>query len=254
MTSRTLLDKDMRVMRDAIVQMASRVDTAVDQALHALQTCDTQQANIVIANDKDINRLRHQIEDQALLTLATQQPAARDLRTIITTIHLAVELERMGDHAAGIARLACRLQGEAPLENLHKLPKMAKRARQMTQEAVQAFLEHDADMARTLLKRDAKLDRNYKKLVIETMEAMRDETYIRRATYLIWAGHNLERIGDRATNIAERVIFMITGEFTEVSDMPDQHDHPEDDLPTLPDTPELPTAPVNPDTTSTQGS
>jgi phosphate transport system protein len=108
-------------------------------------------------------------------------------------MHLATELERIGDHAAGIARLVERMEHEAEIDSLHKLPKMAKRARRMVQKGIKAFVD----------------------AFQEALQEMRDDDYIRRATYLLWVGHNLERIGDRATNIAERVIFMTTGNFVE---------------------------------------
>ena len=159
--------------------------------------------------------MRFEIEEQALLILATQAPAASDLRAVIAAIHLAVELERIGDHAAGIARLVERMEDEEEIDTLHKLPQMAKRAREMVQQGMNAFIQHDAELAINMIKRDDKIDRQYGKLFRGVLEEMKDDTYIRRATFLLWVGHNLERIGDRATNIAERVIFMCTGEFVE---------------------------------------
>ncbi len=219
--SRSLLDRDILKLRENLLQMTSMVDTAIDQAMIALSTQNSQLAQEVIAGDAEINRLRHEVEDTVYTTLATQFPAARDLRTIIAAIHLAVELERMGDHASGIASLALRMVGEPEIDNLHKLPKMAKRARQMMAESIQAFLDRDVERARNLIKRDNKLDKHYNKLFRETLSEMTSETSAQRATFLLWAGHNLERIGDRATNIAERVIFLVTGEFVENIDEPD---------------------------------
>jgi phosphate transport system protein len=128
---------------------------------------------------------------------------------------LATELERIGDHAAGIARLVERMKDEPEIDSLHKLPKMAKRARGMLRESIDAYIDADSEKAIAMVRRDDKLDKQYHKVVRETLNEMRDDDYIRRATYLLWAGHNLERIGDRATNIAERVIFMTTGQFVE---------------------------------------
>jgi phosphate transport system protein len=92
---------------------------------------------------------------------------------------------------------------------------MAKRARKMVQVSIQAYVDRDAEMAESMVRRDDKLDKQYHMLFTETVREMSDDDYIRRATYLLWVGHNLERIGDRATNIAERVIFMTRGEFVE---------------------------------------
>lgn len=215
--SRSILDKDLNELRSSILQMTSLVDSAIDQAMIALDSRDTSLAQSVINNDDQVNQLRHDIEESSLRVLATQQPMASDLRVVIAAIHLAVELERIGDHASGIARLVARMESEDEIDNLHKLPKMAKRARQMLTNSVDAFINQDADKAKEMIGRDDKIDRQYNKLFRETLEEMRDDAYIRRATFLLWVGHNLERIGDRATNIAERVIFMATGEFIETT-------------------------------------
>lgn len=218
--SRSILDKDLNKLRESILQMTSLVDSAIEQAMFALDSRDTSLAQSVINNDEQVNHLRYEIEESSLRVLATQQPMASDLRVVIAVIHLAVELERIGDHASGIARLVARMESEDEIDTLHKLPKMAKRARQMLTNGIDAFINQDAEMAKAMIGRDDKIDRQYNKLFRETLEEMREDEYIRRATFLLWVGHNLERIGDRATNIAERVIFMATGEFTETpSDM-----------------------------------
>jgi phosphate transport system protein len=142
---------------------------------------------------------------------------ASDLRTVIAATHLAVELERIGDHAAGIARLVERLDVGESFDSFHKLPKMAQRSREMMQTAVEAFVKRDVALARGLFQRDEKLDKHYHKVYRETISEIQVDTYIKRGTFLLWVGHNLERIGDRATNIAERVIFMMTGQFVENS-------------------------------------
>lgn len=212
---RTILERELKGLNDNLIRLASMVDQAIEKAMEALHTRNVAMANEVVANDEEINQLRYQLEEESVKILATQQPAATDLRTVIATIHLAVELERIGDHAAGIARLVERMQEEEDIESLHKLPKMGKRAREMVQEGIQAFVQRDVSLAEELMKRDDKIDKQYQKLFSETLLEMQDDAYIRRATYLLWVGHNLERIGDRATNIAERVIFMITNRYVE---------------------------------------
>ncbi len=135
----------------------------------------------------------------------------------MTAVHIAVELERMGDHAAGIASLVERMQSDREIASFWKLPKMAKRARKMLGEGIEAYLQHDADLAENMMQRDDKLDKHYFLLfrsIIEEMEHTDD--YIRLGTFLLWIGHNLERIGDRATNIAEQIIFMKTGKYPEI--------------------------------------
>ena len=144
--------------------------------------------------------------------LTVEAPLATDLRRVIAAIHIAVELERIGDHAAGIARLVERMENEEEIESLHKLPKMAKRARSMVQTGVEAYVTCDDGLATAMIGKDDKIDRQYRKLFQETIKEMHDDDYIRRATYLLWVGHDLERIGDRASNIAERVVFMVTAD------------------------------------------
>jgi len=212
---RSTLDRELTQIREDILALSKLVDSAIDDAMTSLYVRDPLLAQTVIDSDDQINILRYQIEESCLRTIATQQPAARDLRAVMAATHIAVELERMGDHAAGTARLVTRLETEDEITSLHKLPKMAKRARKMLEQGVQAYITEDVELARALLDRDAKIDKMYKRLFRETLEEMHEDDYIRRATFLLWVGHNLERIGDRSTNIAERVIFMVTNEFVE---------------------------------------
>ncbi len=213
--SRSILDRQLADLNTQLLRLTSMVDLSIDQAMDALDRRDLAMAQEVVVNDEAINILRYEIEYECLTILATQQPFAADLRFVIAAMHLATELERIGDHASGIARLVERLEGEPEIDSLHKLPKMAKRARLMIQESIQSFIDKDADMAEAMMRRDDKVDKHYRRLYRETLEEMRDDDYIRRATFLLFVGHNLERIGDRAINIAERVIFMVTGNFTE---------------------------------------
>ena len=215
--NRSVLDQDLKQVEENILKMTSLIDEALNNAMAALKSRDVQLAQDVISGDEQVNHLRYENEEECLRILATQNPMASDLRHVIAAIHIVNELERIGDHAAGIARLVERMEGEDEIDSLHKLPKMAKRASEMLNESVQAFTDNDAEAAQAMISRDDKLDKQYNKLVRESLEEMRDDDYIRRATFLIWVGHNLERIGDRTTNIAERVIFMSTGEYIEIT-------------------------------------
>ena len=212
---RTVLDQELNQLKDNIIRLSSAAIESINKAMDALQTRNVVAANQVVTNDEAINELRYEIEEKALLILATQAPTASDLRAVVAAIHLAVELERIGDHASGIARLVERMENEDEIDTLYKLPKMAKRASEMLQQGIDAYIQRDPQLALNMIKRDDKLDKQYNKLFREAIKEMKDDDYIRRATYLLWVGHNLERIGDRATNIAERVIFMCTGEFVE---------------------------------------
>ena len=217
--TRSVLDAGLNDLNEKLLQMSSLVDLMIDRAMTALYDRDIALAAQVIADDLVVNDMRYATEDEALQILATQQPMASDLLRVVAAIHIAVELERMGDHASGIASLVKRLDSEDEIESLHKLPKMAKRARSMVQAGVEAFVACDPDLAWAMIGKDDKIDRQYRRLFQEALNEMRDDDYIRRATFLLWVGHDLERIGDRATNIAERVIFMATGDHIEVMDI-----------------------------------
>ncbi len=242
--SRALLDHELNDLNQSVLALGSMVNTAIGNAIDALMTNNIQLAESVITGDAEINRLRFQIEEQAYVILSTQQPLARDLRTVIAAIHFAIELERIGDHAAGIARIVTRMEEmprpviiepaeaedatELSLEDsidattpilrlkLSRLPKMTRRGRDMLNRAIEAFIERDIDKANAIVKRDRKLDRQYQKFFAEAMAEMANKQEAEMPTYLLWIAHNLERIGDRTTNLAERVIFMVTGQYTEV--------------------------------------
>lgn len=231
LASRSILDQELNKLRDDILRLSSRVDANLSQAMNALYTRDVVLAHQVVEQDEEINRLRYSIEEDALLVLATQAPTATDLRSVIAAIHIAVELERMGDHAAGVARLVERMEEEDEIASLGKLPKMEKQVHKMLNESITAYVENDPETARALMKRDQKVDKHYRRLYQDMLREMRDDDYIRRATFLLWVGHNLERIGDRVINIAERVIFMSTGEFVEsIDDTLDADDNEEVDI------------------------
>lgn len=213
---RSLLDQEIRQLREKLLQMGSLVETAIDRAVTALKHRDVTLAQSVVEGDEQINRLRHEIEELCIETIATQQPMAIDLRMIFAITHIAVELERMGDHAAGIAKLVLRIADQPLLKPLIDIPLMAKADREMICGALDAFVKQDAARAREVAQRDDEVDQLYQQVFRELLTyMMEDPRNITRATYLLWVAHVLERIGDRATNICERVVFIVTGQFTE---------------------------------------
>lgn len=217
---RSLLEKDIDVLNQTIQQMSHLVEQATDQAAQALQGRDGELAQQIIAQDAQVNERRYQVEKLALQAIATQQPMAGDLRAIMAAVYVALELERIGDHAVNIAWLVLRVGADGPFTSLYKLPAMAQRAREMVHEAVMAFLQRDQNLARTVMADDDRIDARYAELIRETLQDMREDDYIPRATTLLLAGQNLERIGDRATNIAERAIFAASGVVEETPSEP----------------------------------
>ena len=208
-------------VRDGVLTMGSMVDKAIDYALDALLRRDFHLAERVIRDDRHINRQRFDIEQSALLLLATQQPMASDLRFLASVLHITTDLERMGDHAQGISRLCIKLGQEPPLKPPPELPQMGEHCRNRLRRALDSFVARDAEAAQEVAAQDAVTDAlqdaTYRQL-IETMIA--DPDAIRRATYLIWVAHNVERIGDHITNVCERVIYAVTGHMEELTEGP----------------------------------
>jgi phosphate transport system protein len=208
----------LKDLRSSVVAMASMVDKAVNNAVVALAQRDVPLAQQVIAEDRAINEHRWQTEEQALLLIATQAPMARDLRTIAAAIHIVTDLERMADHAAGIAKIAIQTADQAPLKPLIDIPRMSEIARTMLHDAITAYIEDDQAAARAIVARDDAVDGLYDQIYRELLTFMlADPTTIDQATHLLWVAHNLERIADRVTNICERVVFAATGQLEELA-------------------------------------
>jgi phosphate transport system protein len=215
--TRSALEHELEQLRSEILRMGSLVESAIERAVQVLKTRDAELAQQVVNDDDVINQLRYDIEEQALELIATQQPAAGDLRTTIAATHIAVELERIADHAEGIAEIAKRIFDEPLLKPLIDVPIMAQVAREMIHGALDAFAAYDAEAAQKVAVRDDEIDALYQQIFRELLTYMlEDPRNISRATYLLWVAHNLERIGDRATNVCERVVFMATGRLEEI--------------------------------------
>jgi len=173
MQKRTVLDKDIEQLNHLLTQMSGLVDTAVDYAVVALIQRRPNLARQVVQEDKAVNELRHQVENIALRTIATQQPIAGDLRSILSPVYIALDLERIGDHAANIGRLLLRLSDDEQFESFYKLPGMAQRSREMVRDAMLAFLARDESLARTVMSNDDRIDVRYAELIQETLRDMR---------------------------------------------------------------------------------
>lgn len=215
--TRAVYEQQMQRLRDDVVSIASMVDKAIARSVDALRTQDVDLANDVRRDDKLINTARWSGEEAALLIIATQGPMAGDLRMIAAALQIFTDLERMADHAAGIAKIVVETADEALLKPLVDIPRMSQIARAMLNDSVTAFVERDEALARKVAIRDDDVDILYEQIYRELLTyMMADPITINRATHLLWAAHNVERIADRVTNICERVIFTITGEFEEM--------------------------------------
>lgn len=211
-STRTPLDRNLSAINFDLRRIAGRVEEQIEGAVRALQERNPTLARRVVELDQPINALRYKVEELCQLTIATQQPAAHDLRHIVAAVHIAGELERMADHAAGIANIALRLGDQPALQTLVDIPRMKEVACKMLRQGFAAFVEHDAEQARRVMAQDDALDAMYvQSLRVLLTYMMQDPAATPDATYLLWAAHNLERIGDRAVNICERVIFAEEG-------------------------------------------
>ena len=213
---RTDFDRDLRDLQDELLTLGGMVEKAIAKSLDALKNRDLALSEEVIAEDDIIDERRFELEERCIDLMATQQPLAGDLRIIITVLHVAVELERMGDYAEGIAKISVAMGNEPPLKPLIDIPRMADKSSDMLRRSLDAFVNRDIQAAYQICDDDDEVDALYDQVYNELLiYMMSDPGTIRRATYLLWVAHDLERIADRTTNIAERVIFLVTGRLTE---------------------------------------
>lgn len=209
-------NRSLSQLRDQVVQLSSMVDKAIARSTDALKNQDVKLAQQVVSADHEINALRWSLEDEALAVIAMQAPMARDLRQIAAGLHIISELERMGDHAAGNAKIVLLTADEPQLKPLVDIPRMSAVARAMLANAVDAYIKSDIDLARKTMAMDDEIDELYNQVYRELLTYMMDDPHtINRATHLLWAAHNLERIGDRTENICEFVVYSVTGNIAE---------------------------------------
>jgi len=214
---RAVFDRHLSELRNDIVDLGSRAEQAIRWSMESLRRRDLALARVVVEGDQEINRSRFDIEERAVNQIATQQPLASDLRTIVTVIHTATELERIADHAEGIARISLML-GDQSLPPLGRLDEMAERGIGMMHRSITAFIERDVALARRVGDDDDALDELYDANYAEVIGRMLLEPNAAKVlTYQLWTAHNLERIGDRATNICERVVYLVTGRMEETN-------------------------------------
>jgi len=215
---RATFDRRLSELQDDLLAMGNLVDEAIGRAVQSLTERDAELAQEVIAEDRWVNQAMYELEEQTLVLIATQQPLAGDLRVLMSVASIATELERMGDYAKGIATIALRGMEQPLLKSLVDIPIMSEKARELLRGQLQAFIDRDVERARELARRDDEIDALFDRVYHEMITYMsEDPRMITRATHLIWVAHNLERIGDRTTNIGERVIFLVTGEVVELN-------------------------------------
>ena len=215
---RQTFDQELQRLEDELLVLGSMVEDALVLSVDTLKRKDFEGSRQLIAADRDINRRRYAIEADVLALIAMQQPMARDVRLLAAILEIAGELERMGDYAKGIARINLMIGEEPFIKPLIDLPAMAAKARDMLHQALRAFVERDVELARAIPRDDDEIDARYNQVYRELITYILQAPQVsEQANRLMWAAHNLERAADRVTNLCERVVYAVTGEFVELN-------------------------------------
>ena len=210
-------DRDLGKLEAELILMSGLVEQAIFNALNALKYRDVEKSQKVIDEDDNIDQTELEIERTCIELIRREAPMAGDLRRIVASLHIAGELERIGDYAEGIAKISITMGGQPPLKELIDIPRMGDMAVRMLKRSLEAFISRDADLVRNLSveleKEDDEVDDLYAKVQTDLLELVKaDPENAESATYLMRVAHNVERVADRAMNIVERALYQATGE------------------------------------------
>jgi phosphate transport system protein len=215
---RVSFDRQLVLLAEKVLQMGSLARGGVARAIVALDQADVDVAREVISEDLEINRRRLQLEEECYGLIATEQPVAGDLRVIVAALSISNELERIGDHGKKIAKVVLRLVETPRPIFCGCIPNMAQVSTAMLDRALFALTNRDVPEARRICKADDQVDALYNQTCTVLVSYMAEHpSTIAASTHMLQVAHELERVGDRATNIAERVIFAVTGELTDLN-------------------------------------
>ncbi len=216
--NRSAFHRELEHVQEEVLVLGSMVEKAVLRSVDALRNRDTATARVIEVEDALINKKRFEIEEAALLLIATQQPMASDLRRLAAVLQIVTDLERMGDYASGIARICIDIGDQPHIKPLIDIPRMAEKSVSMLRRSLDAFIERDVAAAESIAREDDEVDDLYQQVRRELLTIMlANPRTIDQATRLLWAAHNLERVADRVQNICERVVFVVTGRMQELS-------------------------------------
>ena len=205
-------ERKLNQVQDEVVELASMVEKAIFKSIDALKSRDIELSKQVVEEDDEIDNKQQALEDLCVDLIALEAPMAVDLRVIISAMMVANELERMGDYAEGIAKLSIAMGDLPPLKPLIDIPRMAEKSVSMLRRSIESYVGRDIEGARRVYRDDDEVDEIYEQVYRELLTyMMADPSTIQRATYLLWVSHDLERVADRTTNIAERVMYLVTG-------------------------------------------
>ncbi len=230
---RNTFEIQLSALKNQALELGLEVGRAIAEGVEALKTRDRTLAHAIIEHDAEINRSRYEIEEGCYTLIATQQPLASDLREIISILLIAIELERIADHAKNLAEITIHMGNEPLLKPLIDIPRMSDLTQEMLKQALEAFARNDPDLALAVTRMDDQIDELYKQVFRELMTfVLEDPRTVTRALNLQFAAHNLERSADRVTNIAERVIYAATGQLEELNVQRPLTDKASDEHPT----------------------
>jgi phosphate transport system protein len=215
---RRALDAELREIKDHVLRMGAMVESQIRAAIDALVGHDADAAVEVMRGDGAVNEQQRVVTALISATIATQQPVARDLRFLLSLDHVAYELERIGDHAASVAKQARRLAPEPPLKEYVDLPRMGQLTAELVNGILRALVDVDERLAREVALKDDEVDAIYHRTFDEVVRLMQqDPANVERGARIILASHYIERIGDRVTNIAEDIVFLASGEVEDLN-------------------------------------
>lgn len=215
---RSVFDEAMSMVKDDVLRLGALVESALERAGRALQERDVELADQVRWDDAHVNELQRRVNQEVTTAMALQQPMARDLRELLALYHAAAELERMGDYAVNIAKLAQQLSDEPEAPLLPQIPQMERLCREQLHDAMRALVDVSEEAARAVCARDDELDALYNSVYEASMELMAAHPdRVRQATHMLFAAHHLERLGDRVTNIGEDVVYVATGQVEDLN-------------------------------------
>jgi phosphate transport system protein len=212
MVKRREFDQGLEELQKMLSRMGEQVEASLISAMNSLTSIDVEQARRIIDSDLELNNVEVQIGELGARLIATQQPVAKDLRSILAALKISSDLERMGDLAVDIAKTTLRLEGQQLIKPLIDLPRMAELVRAMIEESVRSYLEQNVDLAYKMAKDDDAVDALYSRILRELYSLMaKDPKTISQLMLLSFVGRYIERIADHATNIGESTVFLVTG-------------------------------------------
>lgn len=212
MDTRSAFHQSLDELEKELLNLGERVEESIHRAVESLAKMDAELAGELIAQDDGIDEKVLNIEERCLRLIALQQPMASDLRLIGMALKIAIDLERIADHAVDIAKVTLRLSGERLMKPLIDIPRMAEMAKWMLREALQAFKERSIDRAASLAQKEDEVDRLYSELFREIVGLMgQDAASNRQLTHLLMVAQHLERVADHSTNIGEGIIYVVSG-------------------------------------------